>query len=50
MPAELAKIPLNEEMEMQEQGENQDLTGGVRVTREVFCEWPASGTEQPGSG
>ncbi len=28
----------------------QDLTGDLRVTREVFCEWLASGTEQPGSG
>jgi hypothetical protein len=50
LPMELAKFPLDEEMEMQEQGENQDLTGDVRVTREVFCEWLASGTEQPGSG
>ena len=29
---------------------NQDLTGDVRLTREVFCEWLGSGTEERGSG
>ena len=50
LPMELAKFPLDEEMEMQEQGENQDLTGDVRLTREVFCEWLGSRTEERGSG
>ena len=50
LPMELAKFPLDEEMEMQEQGENQDLTGDVRLTREVFCEWLGSTTEERGSG
>jgi len=48
LPVELAKFPLDEELEMQDQAETQDLTGDVRVTREVFCEWLASGAEQRG--
>ena len=39
LPEELAKFPLEDEQEMLEQTEHVDLSGEVRLDREVFTVW-----------
>ena len=43
MPDELAKFPWDEEQEVLEHQEQVDLSGEVRVDREMFCRWLALG-------
>ncbi len=47
LPEELAKFPEEGEQEMLEQEESIDLTGDVKLSREVFCAWVESATRSP---
>ena len=44
MPEELCKYPVEGEQEMLEPHEDVDLTGDVKLARDVFVEWCNSGT------